>query len=67
MLRPEVVVRKTGGCNRTWEGAFVHAVLGSILVTLKQQGRDVLGCLEEVLTAPGRPPSLLATPPPQPA
>jgi transposase len=68
MLRPEVVVRKTGGCNRTWEGAFVHAVLGSILITLKQQGRDVLGCLEEVLTAPGLPPSLLATPPPpQPA
>jgi transposase len=67
MLRPEVVVRKTGGCNRTWEGAFAHAVLGSILVTLKQQGRDVLDYLEEVLTAPGAPPSLLATPPPQTA
>jgi transposase len=64
MLRPGVITRKTGGCNRTAEGAEAHAVLASILVTLKQQGRHVLRALEAVLTAPGTPPPLFATPPP---
>jgi transposase len=62
-LRPAVVVRKTGGCNRTAEGAEAHAVLASLLVSLKQQGRDVLGYVQSVLTAPGAPPPLLASPP----
>jgi hypothetical protein len=53
-LRPAVVVRKTGGCNRTPQGARTHAVLASLLVTAKQQGRAPLDYLTEVLTARGK-------------
>jgi hypothetical protein len=53
-LRPAVVVRKTGGCNRTPQGARTHAVLASLLATAKQQGRAPLGYLIEVLTARGK-------------
>ncbi len=41
-LRPAVVVRKTGGCNRVPRGARTHAVLASILATAKQQGKAPL-------------------------
>lgn len=58
-LRPAVVVRKMGGCNRTARGARTHAVLASLLVTAKQQGRDPLDYLVEVLTARDKLPSLL--------
>jgi len=61
-LRPAVIVRKTGGCNRSESGAKTHAVLASLLVTLKQQGRDGLGYLASVLTAPADPPKLLPAP-----
>lgn len=61
-LRPAVIVRKTGGCNKTARGARTHAVLASLLVTLKQQGREVLDYLGSVLTAPAEPPKLLAAP-----
>jgi hypothetical protein len=60
-LRPAVIVRKTGGCNKRVGGARTHAVLASILVTLKQQEREVLEYLTAVLTAPAEPPRLLAT------
>lgn len=60
-LRPAVIVRKTGGCNKTAAGARTHAVLSSLLVTLQQQGREVLEYLPAVLTAQGQPPKLLAT------
>ncbi|HEU68454.1 MAG TPA: IS66 family transposase [Candidatus Acetothermia bacterium] len=53
-LRPAVVVRKTGGCNRTPRGARTHAVLASLLATAKQQGRDPVNYLVEVLTAKGK-------------
>jgi hypothetical protein len=62
-LRPAVIVRKTGGCNKTDVGARTHAVLISILVTLKQQGREPLEYLTSVLTAPREPPKRLATHP----
>lgn len=63
-LRPAVIVRKTGGCNETPAGAHTHAVLASILVTLRQQGRDALAYLRSVLQSPDRPPPLLAGPDP---
>jgi len=59
-LRPAVIVRKTGGCNKTPRGARTHAVLASVLQTLKQQGREALAYLASVLTAPAEPPKLLA-------
>lgn len=61
-LRPAVIVRKTGGCNRTERGASTHAVLASLLQPLKQQGREVLDYLASILTAPAEPPKLLAAP-----
>jgi len=60
-LRPGVIVRKTGGCNKEDRGARTHAVLASILVTLKQQGREAQEYLSSVLTAQGGPPKLLST------
>jgi hypothetical protein len=57
-LRPAVIVRKTGGCNRTPTGAQTHSILASLLVTAKQQGQDPLDYLAKVLTARGKLPSL---------
>jgi len=62
MLRPAVLTRKTGGCNRSPPGARVHEVLASLLVTLRQQNRDILGYLRAVLTAPGEIPDLFPAP-----
>ncbi len=56
-LRPAVMVRKTGGCNKTRRGARTHAALASVLATLKQQERGALDYLASVLTAPGPPSS----------
>jgi transposase len=50
-LRPAVIVRKTGGCNRTPAGAQTHSILASLLVTVKQQGQEPLDYLAKVLTA----------------
>src|SRR5262249_42315272 len=33
MLRPAVITRKVGGCNKTLWGALVHGVLASIMVS----------------------------------
>jgi transposase len=42
MLRPAVITRKVGGCNKTLLGALVHGVLASIMVTCKQRGQSFL-------------------------
>ncbi len=39
MLRPAVITRKVGGCNKTLLGALVHSILASLMVTCKQQGQ----------------------------
>ena len=38
MLRPAVITRKVGGCNKTLWGALVHSILASLMVTCQQQG-----------------------------
>ena len=48
-LRPAVVVRKTGGCNRTDAGAEAHAILASVLRTCQKQGFDPVAVLKELL------------------
>ncbi|MGH8858178.1 MAG: IS66 family transposase [Polaromonas sp.] len=48
-LRPAVVVRKTGGCNRTDAGAEAHAILASVLRTCQKQGFDPVAVLKQVL------------------
>jgi transposase len=48
-LRPAVVVRKTGGCNRTQTGAHAHAILASVLRTCQKQGFDPVEVLKQLL------------------
>jgi transposase len=42
MLRPAVITRKVGGCNKTLLGALVHSILSSLMVTCHRQGRRFL-------------------------
>ena len=42
MLRPAVITRKVGGCNKTLWGALVHGILASIMVSCKRQGKRFL-------------------------
>jgi transposase len=42
MLRPAVITRKVGGCNKTLWGALVHSVLASVMVTCQRQGKRFL-------------------------
>lgn len=50
-LRPLVVARKNWGGNRTEKGARAQAVLTSLLQTAKQQGKNPLDLLVELLVA----------------
>jgi transposase len=65
MLRPGVITRKTGGCNRSARGARTHEILASVLVTLRQQGREILHFLQALLCAPATIPDLFPVPAPQ--
>jgi transposase len=60
-LRPEVITRKTNGCNRTQNGADTHAILGSILATCRQQSVPVLDYLVKLQKCGESPPSLTAS------
>lgn len=42
MLRPAVITRKVGGCNKNLLGAVVHGILSSIMVTCHRQGKRFL-------------------------
>jgi transposase len=42
MLRPAVINRKVGGCNKTLWGTLVHGILASIMVTCKRRGKRFL-------------------------
>jgi transposase len=42
MLRPAVITRKIGGCNKNLLGALVHSVLSSIMVSCHRQGKRFL-------------------------
>ena len=48
MLRPAVITRKTGGCNRTQGGAETHSILASVLTTGRQQGFSILESLVKI-------------------
>jgi transposase len=48
MLRPAVITRKTGGCNRTAGGAETHSILVSVLTTCRQQGFSILDSLVKI-------------------
>jgi transposase len=42
MLRPAVITRKVGGCNKNLLGALVHSILSSVMVTCHRQGKRFL-------------------------
>jgi transposase len=58
-LRPAVVTRKTGGCNRTASGAAGHAILMSVLATCRQRGMKILDYLIKLQQVGTTPPSLV--------
>jgi multidrug resistance efflux pump len=62
MLRPQVITRKTQRCNKTDAGARKHAVLGSILATLRQRKLPVLGFLEQLQSPIASPPVIPSDP-----
>lgn len=55
-IRPAVVLRKRGGCNRSERGARTFERLTSITASLRQQGQSVLRWLATLLTSPQPPP-----------
>jgi len=57
MLRPAVITRKVGGCNKTLVGALVHGVLSSLLVSCIQQGKRFRDLARRLFCA-GRPQAL---------
>jgi hypothetical protein len=63
MLRPAVITRKVGGCNKTLLGALVHRILASIMATCKQQGQRFLELARQLWSA-GRPQAIPLVPPP---
>ena len=62
-LRPLVVARKNWGGNRTAKGARAQAVLSSILGSAKQQGKNSLDVLIELLVTPDKSQILALVPP----
>jgi transposase len=42
MLRPAVLTRKIGGCNKNLLGALVHSILSSLMVSCHRQGKRFL-------------------------
>ena len=53
MIRPVVITRKIGGCNKTLKGATVHGVLASLIATCRQQGRRFLDLAKRLWTGEG--------------
>lgn len=62
-LRPLVVARKNWGGNRTEKGARAQAVLSSILATARQQGKNPLDVLIDLLVSPDKSKVLDVVPP----
>jgi hypothetical protein len=65
MIRPAVITRKVGGCNKTLLGALGHSILASIMVTCQQQGQKFLA-LARQLWQSGEPQAIPIVPPPEP-
>ena len=53
MIRPAVITRKVGGCNKTLKGAAVHGVLASLIASCRQQGRRFMDLAKRLWTADG--------------
>jgi len=66
MLRPAVITRKIGGCNKTLTGALVHSILSSLMVTCWQRGQKFLD-LARQLWSSTEPQAIPIVTEPQPA
>ena len=53
MIRPAVITRKVGGCNKTLKGAAVHGVLASLIASCRQQGRRFRDLAKRLWTGEG--------------
>jgi transposase len=65
-LRPGVITRKIGGCNKTLIGTLVHSILSSIMVTCQHRGQQFLDIARQLWQ--GREPQAIPipiTPPPK--
>lgn len=62
-LRPGVITRKMGACNRSIKGAKATAILTSIIRTSKKNEQDVIEVLVRMLCSPGQVVVELARPP----
>lgn len=51
-IRAQIGTRKVSGGNRTWRGAEVHQILGSVLRTSWQQGRSFVNLMVPLLRSP---------------
>ena len=54
MIRPAVILRKLGCCNKTLVGAKVHSVLASLMVSCRQQGKRFLDLADQLFHARAR-------------
>ena len=52
MLRPAVITRKVGGCNKTPRGARVHEILASLMATCHRQGKRFLDLARKLWQSP---------------
>lgn len=50
-IRPGVITRKVGGCNKTPRGAFATKTFASLLATCRQQNRSYRALLTQLLHA----------------
>ena len=48
-IRPGVMTRKTGGCNRTPAGAFTTKTLASLIATCRQQTKSFAAAIRQLL------------------
>jgi len=62
-LRPGVITRKIGGCNRTDAGAQAHAVLASVSATCRKRGIPVIDFLVQLQRATDALPSIVSATP----
>ena len=62
-IRPGVITRRNGACNRSPKGARATAILTSVIRTGKKNDRDVIEVLVRILCSPGRIVVELARPP----
>jgi len=63
-IRPGVITRKVGGCNKTARGALATKTFASLLATCRQQGRSYRALLAGLLHAAKPLPINLASLPP---